>query len=85
MFSSGMEELDRLKEMAILLEEKLALVAELTGRKDLKAPPNEPSLHAENRFLRSELEMLRSRLKASEHLIEKQSEMVSMIACMSPF
>jgi len=63
--------------MADVMERKLAMVAELTGKETIL---NEPSMHAENRFLRAENDMLKLKLKESEDLmtlVNRQSEMVS--------
>jgi hypothetical protein len=69
----------RLREAACALEQKIAVVASMTGKGVVEC--SEPSLHAENRFLRAENEILRGKLRESDDLmtlVHRQSEMLKL-------
>ena len=69
-----------LREVLAALESKISMAAKLTGRSEL-CVEDEPSLYAENRFLRAENEVLKIRLQETEDLktlVTRQSEMLKM-------
>jgi len=73
--------LEKLREAAATLEHKIASVARITGKD--REEICESSLHAENRFLRAENDILRVKIKENQDLmalVQRQSEMVSL-AC----
>ena len=77
------QQLKEMRDIALALEEKLAIVAKLAnGKVDESEKALEPNLIAENRFLRAENEILRLKLQDSEELmalVKRQSEMVSRL------
>ena len=73
--------MEELREVTQLLERKIALAAKLSGRTDIEVS-TEPSMHAENTFLRAENELLKLKMKQNEDLMQlviRQSVMVSVV------
>ena len=67
-----------LREMANVLERKIAIAAKLAGR-TVGEGDNKPSMHAENTFLRAENELLKLKIKQTDDLMQlvvRQSVMV---------
>ena len=70
-------QLDQVKLVTEALEQKLALAAKLMDKPG--HVNNEPSLHADNIFLRAENEALRQKIREHDdlvNLVRRQSEMV---------
>ena len=73
--------MEELREVTQLLERKIAVAAKLSGRTDIEVS-TEPSMHAENTFLRAENELLKLKMKQNEDLMQlviRQSVMVSVV------